>query len=267
MAKIDAALNWMYQRKGKVTYSMISRWGPSSYDCSSAVYFALKYAGMLPANTAIGNTDSLFGSLERAGWTQVRAEASGNIPARRGDVFIWGVRGASSGASGHTGFFCDDSDNIIHCNSGHNGITVNPHDAIWEINGCPPVTIYRPPAEGPSADEVYRDTRRAVDDVLNTQFVRQGDLARKKFGNDRNATYRGVIEFSDENFQQVQKRLDDVDRTLHSTQAEQTSSLRQIEQKVNGTWDGIFVTSTAGGEKHPGILPLLEKIAHEEGVV
>ena len=93
MAKIDAALNWMYQRKGKVTYSMISRWGPSSYDCSSAVYFALKYAGMLPANTAIGNTDSLFGSLERAGWTQVRADARGNIPARRGDVFIWGIRG------------------------------------------------------------------------------------------------------------------------------------------------------------------------------
>ena len=267
MAKIDAALNWMYQRKGKVTYSMISRWGPSSYDCSSAVYFALKYAGMLPANTAIGNTDSLFGSLERAGWTQVRADARGNIPARRGDVFIWGIRGASGNEKGHTGFFCDDSDNIIHCNSGHNGITVNPHDAIWEINGCPPVTIYRPPAEGPSADEVYRDTRRAVDDVLNTQFVRQGDLARKKFGNDRNATYRGVIEFSDENFQQVQKRLDDVDRTLHSTEAEQTSSLRQIEQKVNGTWDGIFVTSTSGGEKHPGILPLLEKIVHEEGVV
>ena len=117
------------------------------------------------------------------------------------------------------------------------------------------------------SNEMYNAARRAVDDVLNTQFVRQGDLARKKFGNDRNATYRGVIEFSDENFQQVQKRLDDVDRTLHSTQAEQTSSLRQIEQKVNGTWDGIFVTSTAGGEKHPGILPLLEKIVHEEGVV
>ena len=267
MAKIDAALNWMYQRKGKVTYSMINRWGPSSYDCSSAVYFALKYAGMLPANTAIGNTDSLFGSLERAGWTQVRADARGNIPARRGDVFIWGVRGASSGARGHTGFGCDDSANIIHCNYGFNGITVNPHDVIWGYNGRPAVTIYRPPAEGPSADEVYRDTRRAVDDVLNTQFVRQGDLAHKKFGNNRNATYRGVIEFSDENFLRVQKRLDEVDRTLHSTQAEQTSSLRQIEQKVNGTWDGIFVASTAGGGKHPGILPLLEKIAHEEGVI
>ena len=47
------------------------------------------------------------------------------------------------------------------------------------------------------SNEMYNAARRAVDDVLNTQFVRQGDLARKKFGNDRNATYRGVIEFSD----------------------------------------------------------------------
>ena len=117
------------------------------------------------------------------------------------------------------------------------------------------------------SNEMYNAARRAVDDVLNTQFVRQGDLARKKFGNDRNATYRGVIEFSDENFLRVQKRFDEVDRTLHSTQAEQTSSLHQIEQKLNGTWDGIFVTSTAGGGKHLGILPLLEKIAHEEGVI
>lgn len=184
---------------------------------------------MLPANTTIGNTDSLFGSLERAGWTQVRAEASGNIPARRGDVFIWGIRGASSGASGHTGFFCDDSDNIIHCNYGFNGITVNPHDVIWGYNGRPAVTIYRPPAEGPSADEAYRDTRRAVDDVLNAEFVRQGENTKEKFKANNKTTPRAIIEWSDENFLRVQKRLNDVDRTLHSTQAEQTSSLHQIE--------------------------------------
>ena len=231
------------------------------------MYFALKYAGMLPANTAIGNTDSLFGSLERAGWTQVRADARGNIPARRGDVFIWGIRGASGNEKGHTGFFCDDSDNIIHCNYGFNGITVNPHDVIWGYNGRPAVTIYRPPAEGPSADEVYRDTRRAVDDVLNAEFVRQGENTKEKFKPNNKTTPRAIIEWSDENFLRVQKRLNDVDRTLHSTQTEQTSSLHQIEQKVNGTWDGIFVTSTAGAEKHPGILPLLEKIAHEEGVI
>ena len=231
------------------------------------MYFALKYAGMLPANTAIGNTDSLFGSLERAGWTQVRADARGNIPARRGDVFIWGIRGASGNEKGHTGFFCDDSDNIIHCNYGFNGITVNPHDVIWGYNGRPAVTIYRPPAEGPSADEVYRDTRRAVDDVLNAEFVRQGENTKEKFKPNNKTTPRAIIEWSDENFLRVQKRLNDVDRTLHSTQAEQTSSLHQIEQKVNGTWDGIFVTSTAGAEKHLGILPLLEKIAHAEGVI
>lgn len=67
MTKIDTALNWMYQHKDKVSYSMARRLAPNSYDCISAVYRALKYAGMLPANAYVGNTDSLFGDLERAG--------------------------------------------------------------------------------------------------------------------------------------------------------------------------------------------------------
>ena len=117
------------------------------------------------------------------------------------------------------------------------------------------------------SNEMYNAARRAVDDVLNTQFVRQGENTKEKFKPNNKTTPRAIIEWSDENFLRVQKRFDEVDRTLHSTQAEQTSSLHQIEQKVNGTWDGIFVTSTAGGGKHPGILPLLEKIAHEEGVI
>ncbi|MBO0440974.1 hypothetical protein JZO69_11425 [Enterococcus sp. DIV0869a] len=52
-------------------------------------------------------------------------------------VFIWGDRGNSGGAAGHTGIFIDDNDNIIHCNYGFNGITVNNHDYIWEFNGQP----------------------------------------------------------------------------------------------------------------------------------
>ena len=78
MAKIDQAIAWMEQRKGKVTYSMNYRTGPHSYDCSSAVYFALRDAGLLPQNIAIGNTETLFHDLESNGWTQVRPDASGN---------------------------------------------------------------------------------------------------------------------------------------------------------------------------------------------
>ena len=91
----------------------------------------------------MGNTDTLFGYLEKAGWSQVQPDASESYPAKRGDVFIWGNRGGSGGAAGHTGIFIDDNDNIIHCNYGYNGIMVNDHDLIWDYNGCPPIAIYR----------------------------------------------------------------------------------------------------------------------------
>ncbi|MBO0421523.1 DUF5776 domain-containing protein, partial [Enterococcus plantarum] len=151
MASIDSLINWFKARQGKVTYSMTNRMGPDSYDCSSSVYFALIEAGFLAKGTGIGNTDSLFGDLERNGWSKVSPNTNGNIVTKKGDIFIWGNRGASGGASGHTGVFFDGSDNIIHCNYGYNGITINPHDTIWSYNGRPTVTVYRS-KESPTID-------------------------------------------------------------------------------------------------------------------
>lgn len=140
MANSEQMIKWMSDRQGKVTYSMNSRLGPNSYDCSSAVYFALVAGGFLPTGT-MGNTDSLFGHLEANGWKKL-PEINDYIDAKRGDIFIWGTRGASGGAAGHTGIFTD-KDNIIHCNYGYNGITVNNHDQIWSYNNGPENTIYR----------------------------------------------------------------------------------------------------------------------------
>lgn len=141
MANIEAMISWFAIRQGKVTYSQNARMGTASYDCSSAVYFALIQGGFLPAGT-MGNTDTLFKHLERAGWRKVPADATGNIPVKRGMIFIWGTEGASGGDFGHTGVFLDSNDTIIHCNAGHDGISVNDHDTIWGYNGRPPVTIY-----------------------------------------------------------------------------------------------------------------------------
>lgn len=191
MARIDTAIKWFKDREGKVTYSMTYRNGPNSYDCSSAVYIALKSAGILPANTAIGNTDSLFGDLERAGFTQLKPDSQGNVTVQRGDVFIWGIRGNSTGSLGHTGIFIDGGANgaesIIHCNYGNNGISVNNHDSYWDASGHPQYTFYRPPADaapaapaqaakpaaapavsaGLTEQQVYNAARRAIVDVLN----------------------------------------------------------------------------------------------------
>lgn len=35
---IENMISWMTSKEGRVNYSMISRLGPNSYDCSSAVF-------------------------------------------------------------------------------------------------------------------------------------------------------------------------------------------------------------------------------------
>lgn len=139
---MEKAIDWMGSKRGRVRYSMAHRMGPGSYDCSSSVYFALIHAGIFPAGIRIGNTETLFIDLEKYGFEKLPMDASGNVDAKRGDVFIWGRRGHSLGAAGHTGIMVDP-DNMIHCNYGHNGITVNGHDYIWQLNGQPAYTFYR----------------------------------------------------------------------------------------------------------------------------
>lgn len=168
----EAALSWFYQSQGKVTYSMTYRNGPNSYDCSSAVYYALMSGGF--PNMRIGNTDSLFGDLEANGWTQVPIDGNGNAATQRGDVFIWGRRGASTGAAGHTGMFVD-GDNIIHCSYGYNGIHVDNHDWLWNYNGQPPYTFYRytgtpAPATGIQKGDTVKFTGAYTAEELQTVY-------------------------------------------------------------------------------------------------
>jgi len=136
---IETAIAWMRAKQGNVTYSMEHRDGPYSYDCSSSVYYALREAGAVSAGWAV-NTEYEHDWLIKNGYELI----SENQPwdAKRGDIFIWGRRGYSSGAGGHTGMFVD-SDNIIHCNYARNGITVNDHDDIWYSAGTPYFYAYR----------------------------------------------------------------------------------------------------------------------------
>ena len=114
---LDKMIQWFQDRKGKVTYSMTNRGGPNSYDCSSAVYASLIYAGFKPTGTWLGSTVTLWGEVGTLIKEIPRSEA------RKGDLFLGGPRGAASaGASGHTGVFIDNQ-TIIHCNYNDNGIT------------------------------------------------------------------------------------------------------------------------------------------------
>lgn len=135
----EQAIAWMVARQGKVTYSMARRDGASSYDCSSSIYYALRSAGASDNGWAV-NTEYEHDWLIKNGY-QLVAENELLYP-KRGDIFVWGKRGYSAGAGGHTGMFVDES-NIIHCNYGYNGITVNDYNQIWYANGQPYEYLYR----------------------------------------------------------------------------------------------------------------------------
>lgn len=139
---MDKAIEWFAQRQGRVSYSMNYRNGPNSYDCSSSVYHALIYAGILPQGFRIGNTETEFVDLPKFGFQRIEADINGYIPTQRGDIFIWGKQGFTNGADGHTGIFIDQN-NIIHCAYGYNGIHIDNHDKLAEINNTQYLTIFR----------------------------------------------------------------------------------------------------------------------------
>lgn len=162
---MDKVIEWFAQRQGKVSYSMINRNGPTSFDCSSSVYYALIYAGILPQGFRIGNTETLFVDLPKFGFQRIEADVNGYIPTQRGDIFIWGKQGYTNGADGHTGIFIDQN-NIIHCSYGYNGIHIDNHDDLAGINNTQYLTIFRytgkpqnTPAPAPYVEK--------IDDVIN----------------------------------------------------------------------------------------------------
>ncbi|CYU01393.1 holin [Streptococcus suis] len=161
-ANMEQAIAWMEARRGKVTYSMDYRNGPNSYDCSSSVYFALMSAGAISAGWAV-NTEYMHDWLIKNGFKLIAENSV--FAAQRGDIFIWGRRGQSSGAGGHTGIFVD-SNNIIHCNYARNGITVDNYLATARAAGNMYYYIYRPSGQsavststaGKSIDQLVQET-------------------------------------------------------------------------------------------------------------
>jgi hypothetical protein len=159
---MEQAITWMEARRGKVTYSMDYRNGPNSYDCSSAVYYALMAGGASSAGWAV-NTEYEHDWLLKNGFTLIAENSV--FRAQRGDIFIWGKRGQSAGAGGHTGIFVD-SNNIIHCNYARNGITVDGYLDIARASGNKYYYIYRPHGQstvsastaGKSIDQLVKET-------------------------------------------------------------------------------------------------------------
>ncbi|MBL1226248.1 peptidoglycan amidohydrolase family protein [Enterococcus sp. BWR-S5] len=136
MANIEVMINWFQTRIGKsYNTNYPERLGPNSYDCSSAVFYSLIEAGFLPKGTAIGNTESLY-HLEGSLLTPISRSQ-----VQRGDIFVAGKKGGSSGAGGHTGVFVSNS-RIIHCYY-PNGIGETPATGYMGDGQGLPVYYYR----------------------------------------------------------------------------------------------------------------------------
>lgn len=124
-----------------VTYSMTgSRTGSDgTADCSGAIYQGMIEGGCEKLRYPF-STETEHAYLLNNGYELIATNQSWN--AKRGDIFIWGMKSASNGGAGHTGIFLDDQ-NIIHCNYGHNGVSVNNYDQTFYANGSPYSYVYR----------------------------------------------------------------------------------------------------------------------------
>lgn len=169
---LETSIHWMSDRVGKVSYSMDYRNGPNSYDCSSAVYYALMAGGAISAGWAV-NTEYMHDWLIRNGYVLVAENKPFN--AQRHDVFIWGKRGYSSGEGGHTGIFVDNV-NIIHCNFKRNGITIDDYN---KVSRGMYYYLYRPANQpsisNKSLDQLVKETLAGVHG--------NGDVRKASLGN------------------------------------------------------------------------------------
>lgn len=140
---IDGTIKYMQQMHGHVTYSMNgSRSGADgTADCSGAVVTSLCNGGKAqPTKTWLYNTEYMHKWLRQIGYVLIAENHS--FTPQRGDIFIWGQRGRSSGGFGHTGIFVD-SGHIIHCNYHDNGVNTTEYMDRWIGDGRPYYYIYR----------------------------------------------------------------------------------------------------------------------------
>lgn len=254
----EAAIAWMAARAGKVTYSMDYRNGPNSYDCSSSVYFALMSAGAISAGWAV-NTEYEHDWLIKNGYTLVAEDQDWD--SKCGDIFIWGQRGQSSGAGGHTGIFIDP-DNIIHCNYAHNGITVNNYNQTAAASGWMYCYVYRltNQASTPSTSPLGKDLDTLVRETLAGKYG-NGDTRKAALGNQ----YEAVMAVINGKVTAPKKTIDQLAQEViqgkHGNGEERKKALSSDYDAVQKRVTEILKGSTSGNaSKTPSDAPKSEVV-------
>lgn len=153
MVNIETAISFLNSQIGKVSYSMYGsrNFSDGTCDCSGAVYTALRKGGASNLGY-IASTETLHNWLLNNGFKLIAENSEWQM--KRGDVVIWGRRGQSAGAGGHTGI-CVDSQNWLECTAWRDlGETQQNHDARWAMNNNPYFYVYRLASGGTSTPTI-----------------------------------------------------------------------------------------------------------------
>lgn len=132
---IEAGLAVVQRFVNNCSYSMYGSryYTDGTCDCSGSVYRILRESGGFDYGY-IPSTETLHDYLMKLGYEKI-AENS-DFPMQRGDIIIWGQKGYSAGAGGHTGIALDNQ-NWIECTGWKDTTIIANHDQRWVMAGCP----------------------------------------------------------------------------------------------------------------------------------
>lgn len=138
---IEAGLAVVQKYVNNCYYSMYGSryYTDGTCDCSGSVYRILRESGGFNYGY-IPSTETLHDYLLKLGYELI-AENS-DFPMQRGDVIIWGKKGYSAGAFGHTGVALDNQ-RWIECTGWKMTTIIANHDERWVMAGCPYFYAYR----------------------------------------------------------------------------------------------------------------------------
>jgi len=167
---MQKGINVVKQFVNNCTYSMFGSryYTDGTCDCSGSVYRILREAG--GSNFGyIPSTETLHAYLLQNGFELIAENTDFNMQAY--DVIIWGKRGYSAGANGHTGVALDNQ-NWIECTGWKMTTIISNHDQRWAMAGSPYFYAYRlKKGNTVSKDEQEKNEIKELKIMSNMNFL------------------------------------------------------------------------------------------------
>jgi hypothetical protein len=166
---IENGISALKQQIGRATYSMYGsrNFSDGTCDCSGAVYYGLTNGGVKQLGY-IPSTETMHQWLLDNNYKLIAENSEWKMQAQ--DVIIWGRKGESAGAGGHTGIAVDGQ-NWIECtawigggNGAEGGVIISNHDIRWAMNGCPYFYVYRSQQNSSTSDQTQTNFYLTAED-------------------------------------------------------------------------------------------------------